>query len=447
MGDDPSDRPLLGVVVPTLNEAEYLPALLEDLAELAVAHTLVVADGGSTDTTRDLAKQAGATVIMAHRGRAHQMNAGARVASSDWLLFLHADTRLPVEARECLTRRLRDDATTNPAYFRFSLRDRGWFWRLIELGQRLRERFTGLAYGDQGLLILRRDFDAIGGFPPIPVMEDVALMRVLRSRFQVDRLPARLPISTRRYVEEGRCRAWVRNARLFALFSLRMDPEKLARLYPPRRSTPPEGHVALAFAKAPIPGRVKTRLATGIGAEAAARLYAEIAGDVVDRLSSPSFDLWICYDPPQATAEIQEWLGNEVALIPQEEGDLGARLQAALTAALTVAHKACVLGTDVPGLEAGLVEEAFERLEEVDVVIGPGGDGGYYLLAAKQVFPELFSEIPWSTSRVMECTLTAAESSGLRVHTLVPLDDVDLPEDLESPGMERYRDLFQNPAR
>ena len=397
--------------------------------------------------TRDLAKQAGATVIMAHRGRAQQMNAGARVLSSDWLLFLHADTRLPVEARECLTRRLRDDATTNPAYFRFSLRDRGWFWRLIELGQRLRERFTGLAYGDQGLLILRRDFDAIGGFPPIPVMEDVALMKALHSRCQVDRLPARLPISTRRYVEEGRWRSWTRNACLLALFSLRVDPEKLARLYPPRRSTPPEGHVALAFAKAPIPGRVKTRLATGIGAEAAARLYAEIARDVVDRLSSPSFDLWICYDPPQATAEIQEWLGKEVALIPQAEGDLGARLQAALTAALTVAHKACVLGTDVPGLEAGLVEEAFERLEEVDVVIGPGGDGGYYLLAAKQVFPELFNEIPWSTSRVMECTLTAAEFSGLRVHTLVALDDVDLPEDLESPGMERYRDLIQNPAR
>ena len=447
MGEDPSDRPLLGVVVPTLNEAEHLPALLGDLAELAVSHELVVADGGSTDTTRDLAKQAGATVIIAHRRRAHQMNAGARVTSSDWLLFLHADARLPVEARECLTRRLRDDAKTNPAYFRFSLSDRGWFWRLIELGQSLRERFTGLAYGDQGLLILRRDFDATGGFPPIPIMEDVALMKALRSRFQVDRLPARLPISTRRYVEEGRWSSWARNVRLLALFSLRVDPEKLARLYPPRRSTPPEGHVALAFAKAPIPGRVKTRLATGIGAKAAARLYAEIARDVVDRLSSPSFDLWVCYDPPQATAEIQEWLGNEVALIPQEEGDLGARLQAALTAALTVAHKACVLGTDVPGLEAGLVEEAFERLEEVDVVIGPGGDGGYYLLAAKQVFPELFSEIPWSTSRVMECTLTAAESSGLRVHTLVPLDDVDLPEDLESPGMERYRDLFQNPAR
>ena len=68
-------------------------------------------------------------------------------------------------------------------------------------------------------------------------------------------------------------------------------------------------------------------------------------------------------------------------------------------------------------------------------------------MAVKQVFPELFSEIPWSTSRVMECTLTAAEFSGLRVHTLVALDDVDLPEDLESPGMERYRDLIQNPAR
>ncbi len=375
------------------------------------------------------------------------MNAGARVAASHWLLFLHADSRLTVEARECLTRRLLGEATTNPAYFRFSLKDRGWFWRLIELGQSLRERVTGLAYGDQGLLVRSQDFDAIGGFPPIPVMEDVALVRALRSRFQVDRLSARLAISTRRFVEEGRWRAWTRNVRLLALFSLGVDPDRLAHLYPPRRSAPPTGRIAVAFAKAPTPGRVKTRLAEEIGAQAAARLYAEMAGEVVKRLSSPSFDLWICYDPPQAAAEIQAWLGEGVALIPQQEGDLGSRMQAALTAALLVARKACVVGTDVPDLDAGIVDEAFARLEEADVVIGPAGDGGYYLLAVKQVFPELFSEIPWSTSQVMEHTLAAAESSGLKVETLVTLDDVDRPEDLRNLEMERYRGLSKGSAR
>ena len=447
MGEGHSDRSLLGVVVPTLNEAEHLPALLDDLGELAVPHRVVVADGGSTDATRELARRAGATVIVAHRGRAHQMNAGARVASSRWLLFLHADSRLTVEARQCLTRRLLGGATTNPAYFRFSLEGRGWFWRFIELGQSLRERVTGLAYGDQGLLVRSQDFDALGGFPPIPVMEDVALVRALRSRFQVDQLSARLPISTRRFVEEGRWRAWARNVRLIALFSLGVDPDRLARLYPPRRSAPPAGRIALAFAKAPTPGTVKTRLATGIGAEAAARLYSEIASGVVKRLSSPSFDLWICYDPPQAATEIQAWFGEGVAPIPQEEGDLGNRMQAALTAALIVARKACVVGTDVPGLEAGIVDEAFERLEEADVVIGPAGDGGYYLLAVKQVFPELFSEIPWSTSQVMEYTLAAAESSGLKVQTLITLDDVDRPEDLRTLEMERYRVLSKKPVR
>lgn len=428
--DDSTKAPSLGIVVPTLNEAEHLPALLRDLAELPVPHRVVIADGGSSDETRDLARRAGATVIVARRGRAHQMNAGARVVGSPWLLFLHADCLLPAPAREVLAHRLAAGDDHRPAYFRFSLNGTGWFWRFIEFGQSLRERLTGLAYGDQGLLVRGSDFDAVGGFPAIPILEDVALLRALRSRSRIERLPACLPTSPRRFQEEGRWRSWIRNTSLISLAFAGVDPKRLAPLYPIRGSHPPSGRLALVFAKAPTPGRVKTRLAAGIGDEAAAQVYSEMASRLVRCLVSPAYDLLVCYDPPEEAEQVREWLGDEVALMPQDEGDLGQRMFGALGTALGLATEACVVGTDAPDLSAAILEEAFDRLSEADLVIGPAEDGGYYLLGLKHPWPELFQDIPWSTPRVLDRTLEAARGLGLKVHTLVTLADVDTVEDL-----------------
>jgi len=420
----------LVVVIPTLNEAEYLPALLDDLSKLPVEHEVVVCDGGSTDATRELARAGGATVVVARRGRAHQMNAGARALSTPWLLLMHADSRLPSPARDCLVRRLEDGSDTRPGYFRFSLDGKGWFWRFIEFGQFLRERITGLAYGDQGLLVRRVDLDAVKGYPAIPVLEDVAVVRALRALGPIQRLPASLPTSPRRFQEEGRWRAWLRNTGVLTMTLLGVAPEKLASLYPARGATAPAGRLALAFAKAPRPGEVKTRLAVGIGAKAAADLYATMASDAMERLRSPAYDLFVCYDPPSAAAEVQAWLGDDITLTPQAEGDLGHRMSCALRDGLEYASQVCVVGTDVPDLDAALVEEAFDGLSEADVVIGPAADGGYYLLALKRSIPELFDGIPWSTSEVLTRTLDVARRLNLEVHTLKTLRDVDTVADL-----------------
>ena len=420
----------LGVVIPTLNEAEYLPSLLADLSEMPGPPTVVVADGGSTDATRELARTAGATVIVARRGRAHQMNAGARVLGTPWILFLHADSRLPPHARGCLAQRLANDSETRPGYFRFSLDGPGWFWRFIELGQSLRERITGHAYGDQGLLVRRIDLEAVGGYPEIPILEDVAILRALRARGTVQRLPAPLPTSPRRFQEEGRWRTWLRDTRVLAMTLAGAAPERLAHLYPARGAAAPAGRLALVFAKAPRPGKVKTRLAVGIGAQAAADLYATMASDAVERLRSPEYDLLVCYDPPTAAAEVQAWLGDGTTLMPQAEGDLGHRMWCALRDGLEVASQACVVGTDVPDLDAGLVEDSFDALSQADVVIGPAADGGYYLMALQRPIPELFEDIPWSTPEVLDRTLEVARGLGLRVCTLKTLRDVDTVADL-----------------
>ena len=221
----------LGVVIPTLNEAGTLPGILSDLAKLTVATAVVVADGGSTDGTVAAAVQRGARVVSAPRGRGPQLNAGAAALDTEWLLFLHADVRLPAEARRALERAV--DGPADAAVFALAIDATGFWPRLMELGARLRDRLGGLPYGDQGLLVRRRQFDRAGGYPDIPIMEDVAMVRALRRLGPLRRLPATLRVSPRRWQREGPYRAWVRNTALLAAWIAGVSPHRLARWYRP----------------------------------------------------------------------------------------------------------------------------------------------------------------------------------------------------------------------
>ncbi len=222
----------VGVVVPTLNEARFLPGLLEDLRQLSVPYHLIVADGGSTDETVAVADLAGAGVLMAPRGRASQMNAGARVVAGNWLCFLHADVRLPLEARRSLERTV-NDADAAAAVWRLAIDAPGWWYRTFEFGALLRDRIGGLPYGDQGLLVRRDLFDEVGGFPEIPVLEDLAIVRALRRETPVRHLPAAVQVSCRRWQREGPGRAWLRNTVLVTAYLVGISPSRLARWYRP----------------------------------------------------------------------------------------------------------------------------------------------------------------------------------------------------------------------
>ena len=224
----------LGVVIPTINEAGHLPGLLADLAEVPLPLRIVVSDGGSADDTLELARTGGAVCLSGPRGRAVQMNAGARALDTPWLLFLHADSRLPPTSRSALVSALRSDNGAAAAYFPFRLHGRGWFWRLIETGQRLRERVTGLVYGDQGLLVRREIFEAVGGYPDVPLMEDVEMVRRLRRSGRIERLPGPLVTSPRTYQRLGRWKVWLRNGAAISLYLAGVAPERLLRWYPER---------------------------------------------------------------------------------------------------------------------------------------------------------------------------------------------------------------------
>lgn len=221
----------LSIVIPTLNEAGVVVAALEALQPLrAAGHELVVIDGGSDDGTPDLAMPWADRVANAPRGRAHQMNAGARIAGGDVLLFLHADTRLPARADRVVLDGL---AGSGRAWGRFDVRIDGRhpLLRLIAGLMNARSRWTGIATGDQAVFVRRDAFAAVGGFPPLPLMEDVALSAALKRVSRPLCLPARVTTSGRRWESHGVLRTillmwWLRLRYFFGT-----SPERLAEIY------------------------------------------------------------------------------------------------------------------------------------------------------------------------------------------------------------------------
>lgn len=221
----------VSVVIPTLDAASALPATLATLTEGLTAgllRELVVSDGGSTDDTLAIADAAGAQVVTGSPGRGAQIARGVAEARGDWLLILHADTWLPAgwtEAAQGHMARAPDRA----AAFRLAFRAEGAAPRLVAGWANLRSRALGLPYGDQGLLIRAATLRAAGGFPDIPLMEDVALARTLRGR--IDLLPLAVRTSAARFEEGGWLRTGTRNLARLMRYAAGADPAALARRY------------------------------------------------------------------------------------------------------------------------------------------------------------------------------------------------------------------------
>ena len=235
---DPAMAPSqsLSVVIPTLEAAATLPACLAALEEGKGRGDLplgevIVADGGSADGTAQLAARLGARVLSVAPGRGAQLAAGAAQARGDWLLFLHADTRLAegwagAAARFCAAAANRRHA----AAFRLALDDGAPAARRVEALAYWRCRLWGLAYGDQGLLISRPFYDEVGGFRALALMEDVDLVRrVGRERLTLLEVPA--VTSAARYRAGGYWLRPLRNLACLWLYFLRVPPRLIARLY------------------------------------------------------------------------------------------------------------------------------------------------------------------------------------------------------------------------
>jgi rSAM/selenodomain-associated transferase 2 len=223
--------PPLSIIIPTLDEAEGIAATLTALQPLrARGCEVIVADGGSADGTAGLARPLADAVVAAERGRARQQNAGAAAATGDVLLFLHADTRLPVDADRLVLDGLR---RTGRGWGRFDVRLTGRhpLLRVIERMMGMRSRVTSIATGDQAIFVRRGWFRDAGGFPEIPLMEDVALSKTLKRRGRPLCLRAAVVTSSRRWESRGVWRTMLLMWRLRLAYFLGADPAALAERY------------------------------------------------------------------------------------------------------------------------------------------------------------------------------------------------------------------------
>jgi rSAM/selenodomain-associated transferase 2 len=222
----------LSVIVPTLNEAATIEACLRRLASLRARRVeVIVADGGSVDGTAELARPFCDILIRSARGRALQMNAGARAASGDVLLFLHADTELPADADMLILDALR--RPSSHVWGRFDIRISGHARLLRLVGKMIciRSRLTGVATGDQAIFCNRDIFTVEKGFPEIPIMEDVAFSKQLRRRSPPKCLDAQVITSGRRWEAHGVIRTIVLMWWLRLAYVIGVSPAILSRWY------------------------------------------------------------------------------------------------------------------------------------------------------------------------------------------------------------------------
>jgi rSAM/selenodomain-associated transferase 2 len=223
----------LTIIIPALDEGARLAAALNACAEAAGAEVLVV-DGGSRDATRDVARRGGARVIGSAPGRGRQLALGAAATQGEWLLFLHADTRpapgWSTAVRAFMAEGAAEGAAERAAYFAFALDDPSPAARRLERLVAWRCRALALPYGDQGLLIARALYEQTGGFRPLPLMEDVDLVRRLGRR-RLAALPVAAVTSAERWRREGWRRRSARNLACLSLWFLGVPPAAIKRLY------------------------------------------------------------------------------------------------------------------------------------------------------------------------------------------------------------------------
>ena len=232
-GVRPEQGPAVSVIVPVLHEAGRLDALIDHVRKTAGAEPveIILVDGSPDGESIGTVTRGGVTLLTAPAGRARQMNAGADAATGDFLLFLHADTRLPAGAFRRIAETL-SDGRHGAGAFDLRYDSERPSMRIIARAACLRSRLTRIPYGDQAHFFRRDYFEAIGGYADIPFLEDVEIMRrIKRRRERICILPEPVVTSARRQQQEGVLACTVRNGVVVALYYAGMSPERLARFY------------------------------------------------------------------------------------------------------------------------------------------------------------------------------------------------------------------------
>ncbi len=225
----------ISIIIPVLNEEKTITSVLSKLQK-APNLELIIVDGGSIDSTVNIAQTFGKNakielrVIKTQRGRAHQMNAGAKLATGEILLFLHADTQLP-DQFEKWVRQTVDQLNVIAGAFELKIAASVGGLRWVERGVKWRSQFLQMPYGDQAIFLKASRFWEVGGFPELPLMEDFELVRQLRRRGKIALVPVAVTTSGRRWQKFGVLRTTLINQIIIIAYLLGVSPETLAHWY------------------------------------------------------------------------------------------------------------------------------------------------------------------------------------------------------------------------
>ena len=194
-----------------------------------------------------------------------------------------------------------------------------------------------------------------------------------------------------------------------------------------------KNNAVIIFIRSPEKGRVKTRLAKGVGDTAALALYRCFVMDVLDMVRSTPWTLRVYYHPENAFNRIRAWLGKDLDLFPQKGTTLGDKMENALADTFVAGYeKAILIGSDLPDLPSQIIDSAFRGLDQCSATIGPSRDGGYYLIGftARRFAPQIFHGIPWGTDQVFDLTLNRFMDHHVSYYTLPVWRDIDTHKDL-----------------
>ena len=221
---------LLSIVIPTLNSTNLISSTLLSLSEgieASLIKELIISDGNSTDDIKKLSNEIGAVFIKGQKGRGIQLHRGAMKATGEWILFIHSDTILPPGWAIAFLKHIKNQE--NAGYCKLSFDDPSLIAKVISFGANLRSSIFKLPYGDQGLLISKKLYNEIGGYPDLPLMEDVAIVKLLKQKIQL--VPVTIKTSAFKYKRDGWLKRSINNIILLIRFKFGADPHELAKLY------------------------------------------------------------------------------------------------------------------------------------------------------------------------------------------------------------------------
>lgn len=446
----------LSIIIPVLNEQDGVVERLSELQSLRNSGCeIVLVDGGSTDKTLALSAPLVDKSLTSESGRAVQMNTGASVAKFDVFLFLHIDTTLPSEANTLIANCAANHKQAW-GWFNLGFDNSALLFRVISSSMNMRASLTKVCTGDQTLFVTRDLFEAIGGFPNIQLMEDVAICKKLRKLRRPAIIKSSVCSSARRWESNGVVKTVLFMWWLRLLYFMGAKPANLAKRYYPNRDATnsevepqiesqgsqmenpanqylfPDARI-LVFAKAPILGQVKTRLEPHLNQAQCLQLHRAMTTRVVETVAASNLASWRLWVSSDASNEYFLSLCNKKKIYLQSGSDLGEKMAFAIqqTLAEEGVSKVIILGADCPGYSQAYLERALTQLDgSHDVVLGPAEDGGYVLIGAKQANSQMFDEIQWGTSDVLSQTVAQLEAIGLAYSMLETLWDVDRQEDL-----------------